>query len=99
MKSTTPQTDALRCSQPDFEKVFALAELLETQAEYWEQRARTNAVTHNEVEDERFRLQLALKRCRNVLSRLNSKVHSGYDFNADPDGITLIVGEELNRND
>ena len=30
-----------------------------------------------------------------VLSDLNQRVHSGYDFNADPDGMTLRVGEAL----
>jgi len=28
-----------------------------------------------------------------TLERLNHRVHSGYDFNADPDGMTLEVGD------
>ena len=36
----------------------------------------------------------ALKR---TLQRLDERVHSGYDFNADPDRMTLEVGEALNR--
>ena len=123
MKSTTPQTEALRCQSPDFEAVFALAEHLETQvviclnevirlngllrvatteAREWEQRARSNAKAHNETEDERFRLQEDNKRllgqlvtCRSTLSSLDHKVHSGYDFNADPLGITKEVGDCL----
>lgn len=31
-----------------------------------------------------------------ALKMLNDRVHSGYDFNADPDRITLIVGAALN---
>lgn len=34
----------------------------------------------------------ALKR---TLSRLNERAHSSYDFNADPDRMTLEVGEAL----
>jgi hypothetical protein len=34
---------------------------------------------------------------RETLSDLNRRVHSGYDFNADPDGMTLRVGEALAR--
>lgn len=30
-----------------------------------------------------------------ALKELNNRVHSGYDFNADPDKITLLVGEVL----
>lgn len=30
-----------------------------------------------------------------TLKMLNDRVHSGYDFNADPDGMTLKVGEQL----
>lgn len=32
---------------------------------------------------------------KRTLSRLNERVHSGYDFNADPDGMSLEVGEAL----
>jgi len=32
-----------------------------------------------------------------TLQRLNNRVHTAYDFNADPDRITLEVGEALNR--
>lgn len=30
-----------------------------------------------------------------TLKMLNDRVHSGYDFNTDPDGMTLKVGEQL----
>lgn len=32
---------------------------------------------------------------RSTISRLNQRAHSGYDFNSDPDRITLEVGEAL----
>lgn len=32
-----------------------------------------------------------------VLAELNFRVHSGYDFNADPDSITALVGAALGR--
>lgn len=32
---------------------------------------------------------------RNALSALNLRIHTGYDFNADPDGITPLVGNAL----
>lgn len=35
----------------------------------------------------------ALKR---TLARLNERVHSGYDFNADPDQMTLEISNALN---
>lgn len=38
-----------------------------------------------------FRRKEALE----ALIALNSRVHSGYDFNADPDKITLMVGNVL----
>lgn len=34
---------------------------------------------------------------RDTLRELNHRVHSGYDFNADPDGMTLRVGAALTR--
>jgi hypothetical protein len=34
---------------------------------------------------------------RDLLRDLSHRVHSGYDFNADPDGITLRVGDALAR--
>ena len=37
----------------------------------------------------------ALRRVLKTLHRLNHRVHSGYDFNADPDGMTLEVGAVL----
>lgn len=30
-----------------------------------------------------------------ALKELSKRVHSGYDFNADPDGITLLVGKAI----
>ena len=38
-----------------------------------------------------FRRKEALE----ALIALNNRVHSGYDFNADPDKITLMVGSVL----
>jgi hypothetical protein len=32
-----------------------------------------------------------------LLARVNFRVHSAYDFNADPDGISLEVGNVLQR--
>lgn len=37
----------------------------------------------------------ALRRVLKTLHRLHYRVHSGYDFNADPDGMTLEVGAVL----
>ena len=37
----------------------------------------------------------AIRRALNALARLNNRVHTGYDFNGDPDRITLEVGEVL----
>ena len=37
----------------------------------------------------------AIRRTLKTLHRLNHRVHSGYDFNADPDHMTLEVGEVL----
>lgn len=37
----------------------------------------------------------AIRRTLRTLERLNNRVHSGYDFNADPDRMTLEVGEVL----
>lgn len=37
----------------------------------------------------------AVRRVLKTLHRLNHRVHSGYDFNADPDGMTLEVGAVL----
>lgn len=37
----------------------------------------------------------SLTALRRTLSRLNDRVHSGYDFNADHDHMTLEVGEAL----
>lgn len=34
-----------------------------------------------------------------TLERLNDRVHSGYDFNADPDSMTLEVGELLQKSE
>jgi hypothetical protein len=39
--------------------------------------------------------ELRLIAVESLLARLNIRVHSGYDFNADPDGISLAVGEML----
>ncbi len=39
--------------------------------------------------------QATLDQVRHALSELNQRVHSGYDFNAEPDGITKLVGEAL----
>jgi hypothetical protein len=36
-----------------------------------------------------------IRRALRTLERLNNRVHSGYDFNADPDRMTLEVGEVL----
>ncbi len=36
-----------------------------------------------------------MERLERVLSDLNFRVHSGYDFNADPDKMTLRVSEAL----
>lgn len=33
---------------------------------------------------------------RRVLAELNHRVHTGYDFNSDPDNITRLVGAILN---
>ena len=38
-----------------------------------------------------FRRKEALE----ALTKLNKRVHSGYDFNADPDNITRLVGNVL----
>jgi hypothetical protein len=37
----------------------------------------------------------AIRHLLRTLDRLNKRVHSGYDFNADPDGMTLEVGDLL----
>ncbi len=37
----------------------------------------------------------AIRRTLLTLHRLNQRVHTGYDFNADPDRMTLEVGEVL----
>lgn len=37
----------------------------------------------------------AIRHLLRTLSRLNERVHNGYDFNADPDKMTLEVGEIL----
>lgn len=37
----------------------------------------------------------AIRQTLKALHRLNVRVHSGYDFNADPDFITREVGEVL----
>lgn len=37
----------------------------------------------------------AIRQLLRTLERLNHRVHSGYDFNADPDGMTLEVGDLL----
>lgn len=37
----------------------------------------------------------AIRQLLRALARLNQRVHSGYDFNADPDGMTLEVGDLL----
>lgn len=37
----------------------------------------------------------AIRHPLRTLERLNNRVHSGYDFNADPDGMTLEVGDLL----
>ena len=40
----------------------------------------------------------SLTALRRTLSRLNERAHSSYDFNADPDRMTLEVGEALRCN-
>jgi hypothetical protein len=40
----------------------------------------------------------SLTALRRTLSRLNERVHSSYDFNADPDRMTLEVGDALRCN-
>lgn len=37
----------------------------------------------------------AIRQLLRTLARLNHRVHSGYDFNADPDSMTLEVGDLL----
>jgi len=37
----------------------------------------------------------AIRQALRALARLDHRVHAGYDFNADPDGITREVGESL----
>jgi hypothetical protein len=37
----------------------------------------------------------AIRHLLRTLARLNDRVHSGYDFNVDPDGLTLEVGDLL----
>lgn len=37
----------------------------------------------------------AIRRGLLTLHRLNERVHSGYDFNADPDRMTYLVSETL----
>lgn len=39
--------------------------------------------------------QVTLDQVRHALSELNQRVHGGYDFNTDPDGISRLVGEAL----
>lgn len=34
-----------------------------------------------------------ISQLKRTLERLNHRVHSGYDFNSDPDGMTLEVGK------
>jgi len=41
----------------------------------------------------------AIRQLLRTLARLNERVHSGYDFNADPDGMTLEVGDLLSGKD
>lgn len=36
-----------------------------------------------------------IRRLLKTLARLNQRVHTNYDFNADPDRMTLEVGEAL----
>lgn len=37
------------------------------------------------------------QRLRDALNALNFRAHSNYDFNADPDNITLMVGDALDE--
>jgi chromosome segregation ATPase len=48
-------------------------------------QAQENA---RKYEDRYFETKAALR-------NLNCRIHSGYDFNADPDGITKLVGDIL----
>ena len=37
-----------------------------------------------------------IRQLRRALSELNTRAHSGYDWNADPENMTLLVGNAIN---
>ncbi len=41
------------------------------------------------------KIEGTISEVKRTLERLNHRVHTGYDFNADPDGMTLEVGKFL----